>query len=338
MEGSITGLQKRKTIVCLAIIIIVILSGAVFYVHYNNKQQAVMAQREGLTATGLVEATTIDVAFKVAGKIDKMLVDTGSTVAADQEIASLESKEIEAKVLQALGGAQAAQALVDEVGSSISLTSESVEAKVEQAQAAFDNAKQQYERTRALHEGGAVSDSSLDQAVNAMKAAQGQLDEALASRLNVEVANQKYRAAIGNKQSAEGLLLEAQTALDNTHMKSPTGGIVTQKYLDAGEMVNAGTPVYEISDLKHPYVKVFIDETKIGRVSLNQEVNVQVDAYPQRVFNGKVVWISDAGQFAVHKAINEQYNHDIRSFEVKINLANEDLALKTGMTARVVLN
>ncbi|MEN6391706.1 MAG: efflux RND transporter periplasmic adaptor subunit [Syntrophomonas sp.] len=338
MEGNVTGLQKKKSAVCLGVIVLIIVAGVSFYIHYNNNQKRLLAQRESLTATGLVEATTIDVAFKVPGKLDKMLVDTGSTVVATQEIATLESKEIEAKVLQASGGVQAAQALVDEAGSSIPLTSQSVEAKVEQAQAAYDNAKQQYDRIKVLHDGGAASDSSLDQALNAMKAAQGQLDEAIAARLNVEVIGQKYQAAVGNKQSADGLLMEAQTALDNTHMKSPVGGIVTQKYLDAGEMVNAGTPVYEISDLKHPYVKVFIDETKIGRVSLNQDVDVQVDAYPQRVFKGKVVWISDAGQFAVHKAINEQYNHDIRSFEVKINLSNDDLALKTGMTARVVVN
>lgn len=338
MEGNVTGLQKKKNVICLGLIVLVIVAGVGFYVHYDKKQKAVLAQRESLTATGLVEATTVNVAFKVAGRIDKMLVDTGSTIVVDQEIANLESREIEAKVLQALGGVQAAQALADEAGSSIHLTSRTVEAKVEQAQAAYDNSKQQYERVKALHDGGAASDSSLDQAVNDLKAKQGLLDEAIAARLNLEVIRQKYQAAVGNKQSAEGLLLEAQTALDNTHMKSPVDGIVTQKYLDAGEMVNAGTPVYEISDLKHPYVKVFIDETKIGRVSLNQDVDVQVDAYPQRVFKGKVVWINDAGQFAVHKAINEQFSHDIRSFEVKINLSNEDLALKTGMTARVVLN
>ena len=85
----------------------------------------------------------------------------------------------------------------------------------------------------------------------------------------------------------------------------------------------------------HTYVKVFIDETKIGRVKLNQPAEITVDAYPDKVFKGKVVWINDAGQFAVHKAINEQYSHDIRSFEVKIDVPNQDMQLKTGMTAVV---
>jgi HlyD family secretion protein len=53
------------------------------------------------------------------------------------------------------------------------------------------------------------------------------------------------------------------------------------------------------------------------------------------VFKGKVVLINDAGEFAVKKAINEQYDHDIRSFKVKIDVSNQDLALKTGMTAKV---
>lgn len=60
-----------------------------------------------------------------------------------------------------------------------------------------------------------------------------------------------------------------------------------------------------------------------------------MDSFPGRFFKGKVVWINDAGEFAVRKAVNEQYDHDIRSFEVKIDVPNPDLVLKTGMTARV---
>ncbi|MEG3072273.1 MAG: efflux RND transporter periplasmic adaptor subunit [Candidatus Syntrophopropionicum ammoniitolerans] len=100
-------------------------------------------------------------------------------------------------------------------------------------------------------------------------------------------------------------------------------------------MANAGTPVFEISDLLHTYVKVFISEEKIGRVHLGQDVEITVASYPDQVYHGSVVWINDAGEFAVHKAVNEQYDHDIRSFEVKIDVPNADLSLKTGMTARV---
>ena len=114
-------------------------------------------------------------------------------------------------------------------------------------------------------------------------------------------------------------------------------GYITQKYLEEGELVNAGTPVLEITDIEHTYVKVFISETKIGRVHLDQEAEITVASFPDRVFPGRVVWINDAGDFAVRKAVNEQDEHDLRSFEVKIDLPNPDLVLKTGMTARVKL-
>ena len=87
-----------------------------------------------------------------------------------------------------------------------------------------------------------------------------------------------------------------------------------------GELVNAGTPVLEITDIEHTYVKVFISETKIGRVHLDQEAEVSVASFPDRVFKGRVVWINDAGDFAVRKAVSEQDEHDLRSFEVKIDL------------------
>ena len=80
---------------------------------------------------------------------------------------------------------------------------------------------------------------------------------------------------------------------------------------------------------------MFISEKKIGRVRLGQKVEIRVPAFPDKVFEGKVVFINNAGEFAVKKAVNEQYQHDIRSFEVKIDVPNQDLLLKVGMTANV---
>ena len=68
---------------------------------------------------------------------------------------------------------------------------------------------------------------------------------------------------------------------------------------------------------------------------LGREAEIRVDAFPDKVFKGKVVWINNAGEFAVKKAVDDQHERDIRSFQVKIEIPNPDLVLKTGMTARV---
>jgi len=342
-------INRKKNMVIILFLILIAGTVAIFYGYFYKQQTGLDAERESLTATGTVEAKAVMVSFKVPGKIKDFLVDEGSSVEEGQELAFLDSREIEAKLIQAKGAYEAALGQVRQAERAIPLTNQSVEAAIKQAEAVvakaevgLTNASQDLNRIEQLYKSGAVSKSQFEKASNAyeaaqkdLDAAQGQLNEALAARTKVEIARAQYDAALGQSKQALGGVEEAQAYLDNTHLISPVSGYITEKMLEKGEMVNAGTPVLEITDLTHPYIKVFITETKIGRVKLQQEAEITVDSFPGKNFKGKVVWINDAGQFAVHKAVNEQYSHDIRSFEVKIDVPNKDLILKTGMTARV---
>lgn len=328
-------INRKKNAVIIFLLLAVIAAAGIFYAYFYQMQSELAAERESLTATGTIEARTVMASFKVPGKIQALLLEEGSMVVKGQELAILESRELEAKYTQAEGAKQAAEGLAGQAEKAIRINEQTIAAKIEQAEAALTNARQKFERAKSLHDSGAISDSSFDEASNNLRAAQGMRDEAVAAQGKVEVARQEHLAALGKSQQAQGSLQEAQAYLDNTHLLAPITGCITQKYLDEGEMLNAGTPIMEISDLQHTFVKIFIDEHKIGRVKMDQAAEIKVDAFPGQVFTGKVVWINDAGQFAVQKAINEQYSHDIRSFEVKVDLPNEDLKLKTGMTATV---
>lgn len=329
-----------------------------FYAH----EVALASEQQSLSATGTVEATNVMASFKVPGKLEKVLVNEGSKVEAGQEIASLEGAEISSDLVSAQGAYNAAVNEAQRASDAVPFTSQQVEstiaqtqAKVAQAQAGVaqaevgvKDAKLSYDRASELVKGGAASQKTLDDATNAYDLAQGKLQEAqaglnqaqaglnqaMSTRSNVTLAQAQAQAAQGSVKQADGAVQKANAYLNDTHLISPMAGFITKKYLEQGEMLNAGTPVYEITDLLHPYVNVYISEAKIGRVHLNQDAEITVDAFPGRVFKGKVVLINGAGDFAVKKAINEQYEHDIRSFQVKIDIPNQDLALKTGMTAK----
>lgn len=353
MSNDIMLTSKRKKMVIMMLMLVVVAGTICIFSYFYKNHLALASERESLNGTGTIEAKNVLASFKVPGQIESLFVDEGSKVEKGQELAVLGSREIEAKLAQAKGAQEAAQGQVQQANNAVPLTSQTIEAKIQAASAlvakakvGVTNAEQQYNRVKELHSTGAVSDSQLDQARNAYEAArsdlevaQGNLTQALSARMQISVAKSQYSSALGQKNQAMGAVEEAEAFLDNTHLKAPIAGYITQKVLEAGEMVNAGTPIFEITDIQNTYVKIFIDESKIGRVSLNQEAEVRVDSFPEKVFTGKVVWINDAGEFAVHKAINEQYSHDIRSFEVKIDLPNDDLLLKTGMTATVkILN
>ena len=339
----------KKISVFILFVGIICASLLIFNRYFYTQKAALDSEQQSLTETGTIEAVNEMASFKVPGKLEKVLVDEGSKVEIGQELASLESQEISSDVLAAQGAYNAAVGQAERAADAVPMTSQQVEStiaqtqeKVAQAEIGVKDAKLAYDRATELLKGGAIPQKTMDDATNAydlaqskLKEAQAGLDQALSARLNVPMAEAQYQAAQGVVKQASGAIQKANAYLNNTRLISPMSGYITEKYLQTGEMLNAGTPVFEITDLIHTYVNVYISETKIGRVQLNKDAEVTVDAYPNRVFKGKVVLINGAGEFAVKKAINDQYEHDIRSFRVKIDVPNQDLALKTGMTAKV---
>ncbi len=346
---ALNKINLKKGIILILFLGIVAAGILIFNRYFYVQKVALDNERQSLSATGTIEATAVLASFKIPGKLESILVDEGSQVNTGQEIASLEAQEISSDLVTARGAYDAAVAQAKQAADSVSLTSQQVEstinqlkAKVSQAEIGVKDARLTYERASSLFENGAVAQKTLDDAINAydlaqskLQEAQAGLDQALAAQTNVSLAQSQYRAAQGAVQQASGAVQKAEVYLKNTHLLSPISGYITEKYLQPGEMLNAGTPVFEITDIDHPYVNIYLSEKKIGRVRLNQISEIIVDAFPNRVFKGKVVLINDAGEFAIQKAIDDQYEHDIRSFQVKIDVPNDDLALKTGMTARV---
>ena len=333
----------------LILFIGVILAGLLFFQNFYANEKALAAKEESLGGTGTIEATTVIASFKVAGKLEQTLVDEGDQVKKGQELAILDGREINSQLVTAQGAYEAALGQAEQAQAAVNLTREQVEttirqaqAKVNQAEIGVKNARADLDRAIALFDSGAIPQKSLDDAYNAydlaekkLEEAQAALEQAISSRQNVDIAQSQYRAAQGQVKQADGSVQTAEAYLDNTRLIAPMDGIITKKYLQQGELLNAGTPVYEITDLAHTFINIYISEEKIGRVKLNQEAEITLPAFPGQVFKGRVVLISDAGEFAVKKAINEQKEHDLRSFKVKIEIPNPDLKLKTGMTAEV---
>ncbi|MEA4900377.1 HlyD family secretion protein [Desulfitobacterium sp.] len=347
--NALAKVNIKKTGTLIFLIGLIVAALLIFNNYFYKNHAALANEQQSLTATGTIEATTAMASFKVPGKLANILVAEGSQVASGQEIASLEDHEIASQVLTAQGAYEAAIGQADQANQAVPLTSQQVEgtiaqtqAKVAQAEIGVKDAKLTFDRVTELFKSGAVPQKSLDDATNGYDLAQKKLeeakaglDQALSARANVQVAESKYQAAQGQVKQADGSVQTAQAYLNNTHLMAPMSGFITQQYLQNGELLNAGTPVFEITDLEHTFVNIYISEDKIGRVKLDQEAEIKVDAFPDQVFKGKVVLINGAGEFAVKKAINDQYDHDIRSFKVKIDVPNSDLFLKTGMTARV---
>src|SRR5437868_2929509 len=173
------------------------------------------------------------------------------------------------------------------------------------AQAALELAKLNATRTETLFKQKNSSQQDLDQATAALHQAEG----------NVKIK--------------QGALDKAKADLDHCTITSPIDGVVISRNVDVGQTVAASLQAPVIFAIANDLTKMQIDsnvaEADIGAVSVDQDVDFTVDAFPTRTFHGKVVQVRNA-------PITVQ---NVVTYDTVIGVSNPDLKLKPGMTATV---
>jgi RND family efflux transporter MFP subunit len=138
---------------------------------------------------------------------------------------------------------------------------------------------------------------------------------------------------------AKALVLSAKAALDlteiqlaYTELRAPFDGIIVSRNVEPGEVVSSGQEVLTLSDLSNVDLKVFVDETEIGKVKPGQAADVKIDTFPDKTYVGRVSYISPEGEFTP-KIIQTHKERVKLVYLVKITIPNPNLELKTGMPA-----
>ncbi len=148
----------------------------------------------------------------------------------------------------------------------------------------------------------------------------------------IDAARKEAAAAAAQVQAAKAALDQAFLQLTYAQLKAPGDGIVTSRSVEPGEVVTPGREVLTVADLAAVDVKIFVPETDIGRVKPGQDVDVKVDTFPDRVFRGKVAFVSPEGEFTP-KIIQTKKERVKLVYLVKVSVPNPEMALKSGMPA-----
>jgi HlyD family secretion protein len=186
-------------------------------------------------------------------------------------------------------------------------------AAVRNAEAEYEKAIKDFDRYRALFQEGAVTAQQLDAARKAHDVALSQVDQARAALRTDEVR------------------------LKDTVADSPVSGIVLSKNVEQGETVAAGVAVYSLGDLDNPWVKVYVNETKLGLVKLGQKARIFTDTYPGKAYEGKVTYIASEAEFTP-KNVQTKEERVKLVFGVKVSVTNVNNELKPGMPADVKID
>jgi HlyD family secretion protein len=170
--------------------------------------------------------------------------------------------------------------------------------------------------------------ANLDAVRAAVTAAEAAADSA---RKAVEVANHQLDQAKAVVEQDQAVLAQAQLNLSHTRILAPVDGTVESRNMDVGQTVAASfqAPVIFLiaQDLTKMQVDTNVDESDVGRIHLDQKATFTVDAWPGRTFRGRVAQIREA-------PINVS---NVITYDVVIQVSNEDLKLFPGMTANVTI-
>lgn len=177
-----------------------------------------------------------------------------------------------------------------------------------------------------------AAQAQLDTAEAAVAGAQAKLDQLKSGTRPESIA--AARAQVQQAQAARDAL---RAQLNKMTLTAPHDGVVTQRFLDLGEMAAAGSPVFHISDLDTATLTIYIPEDRIGRVQLGAPARVTVDSFPGRTFTGTVTFISPQAEFTP-KNVTTPDQRSTQVFAVKVQVDNSsDHALKPGMPADAVV-
>jgi HlyD family secretion protein len=127
-----------------------------------------------------------------------------------------------------------------------------------------------------------------------------------------------------------------QIQIDKTTLRAPIGGVVTSRSTHQGEAALAGATLLTIANLDEVKLTIYVPEDELGRVYLGQQVGVQVDSFPGRVFTGTISYISQQAEFTPKNVQTEKERVNM-VFAVRVRLPNPAHLLKPGMPADAVL-
>jgi HlyD family secretion protein len=290
--------------------------------------------------SGMVETRHIDVASKIAGRIDSLLVHEGDTVSKGTVLAVLESKELAAKVEQARGA-------MDAAGAKNNLAKNGARPQeLEAAERAYFQAKAQcellektFKRMSNLHQDSVVSSQEFDQVQTQYISARELMDAAKAKyEMIKEGARSEDKVAASSVYyQACNAFREAAAYFEELSLKSPIDGEIEKIISDPGEVIGAGYPIVTVIDPSDLWVILQVKETGIGSLKKGAVFNGSIPALDNKTAAFKVTFISPMADFATWRPTNQKGEFDVRTFEIHLRPVDFVEGLRAGMTVNILL-
>ncbi len=328
---------SKRAVIILLVVIVGAACAAFFYQTRRGRVQVMVEPvRRGHVESTVTAATsgTIDalvdavLTAEMMGTIEAMNYDEGEKVEEGAVILSLKRNEFEANLHLAEANLKAGDARLAQAKAAADVFKVVSDAEVAQAKTRLKNTEDSLKRVNELHAQGVVSETAQEDSEVVYQLAVESHNAALASRDEYQVRLEEIKIAEANVKQLEAAVEVAQAQLDKTELRAPLSGVLGERYVDLGQSVVVGSPLFRLIDTSTMKVEASIDEVDSSGLRVGQKVRVELDAYPLQSFAGKLVYISSV--ISMLKEMN-------RTVMVKVEMTEAQELCKVGMSTDVTV-
>ena len=269
-------------------------------------------------ATGTFEATETTVFAEQSGALLTFSVNEGENIEANMEVGLIDTTQTWLKIQQLHATKEVYRSQKPDMERQIAATRQQLV-----------KARQDEQRYRELVADGAAPSKMLDDASSQVKVLQRQLDAQISSLSTSSRALDKQTAA------AEVQVSQLRDQLRKCHIITPTKGTVLEKYVELGEFVSIGKPLFKMADTENMYMRAYVTSAQLQNIKIGQQVKVFADYgnNQRKEYQGTISWISSRSEFTPKTILTDDERADL-VYAIKVAIKNDGF-VKIGMYGQV---
>ena len=291
---------------------------------------------EPLLVQGEVDATRLDIAARVDGRVAEIPVERGQDVPTGAVLVKIDNPETIAKNEQAVAARIVAEARLANIR--VGTRAEVIaarKAELERAEASVVLAQKTYDRVSQLAEHGNAPIARLDQATDSLHEAQRNVDQAKSAYEQAVngYTKEEHEIAAANVKKAIADIAAAQSIIEQMVVYAPLASQVYQRNVEPGEYVSPGVPLITLIDLNDMWVHFDLREDLVKTLKVGDRFDVRIPALADRRITVEVKLIATKGEYASWRAARATGDFDLRTFSIRAYPVDKVPELRPGMSA-----
>jgi len=295
-----------------------------------------LSRSEPLLVQGEVDATRLDIAARVDGRVKEIPVERGQNVPAGAVLVRIDNPETVAKhdqmrTAKAVAAAQLANVLAGTRVETIAAR----KAEMERTQAALVLAQKTFDRTKILTDQGNAPQARLDQVTDTLHESEHAVDQAKSAYEQAVNGYTKEERAISraNVEKADADIQSVQSIIDQLVVYAPLASQVYQRNVEPGEYVSPGVPLITLIDLADVWIHFDLREDLVKNLKVGDRFDVRIPALDERRVTVEVKLIATKGEYASWRATRASGDFDLRTFSIRAYPVQPVPELRPGMSA-----